>query len=432
MANEIVFSKNHIPNIKNIDVYLDNGGYQSVLKAADMQPDEIIDLVKASGLRGRGGAGFPTGMKWSFVPKDTSKPHYLICNADESEPGTFKDRELMDVNPHQLIEGMIVACKAIQAKTGYIYIRGEYVGPLRTMTVAIEEAYAKGWLGKNIKGTGIDCDLSVHPGAGAYICGEESALMDSLEGRRGLPRLKPPFPAVSGLYQSPSIINNVETLANAPHIINNGSDWFRQWGTEKSAGTKIWSVSGHVNKPGNYELPLGAPLSALIDDLAGGIRDGRKLKAIIPGGSSTPILAASECTFTLDYESIQAAGSALGSAGMIVMDDSTCMVWVARNLVHFYRHESCGKCTPCREGTDWMYKILCEIEETGGTLEDIDLLLDITDNMDGKCFCPLGDTSIAPVISSIGKFREEYEAHVKHGGCPMKKQQTLAGSADNR
>lgn len=426
MANEIVFSKNHIENIKDIDVYVANGGYSSLDKALKMEPDEIIEVVKASGLRGRGGAGFPTGMKWSFVPKNTGKEHYLVCNADESEPGTFKDRELMDVNPHQLIEGMIIGCRAIGSRQGYIYIRGEYVNPIREVAKAIEQAYAKGYLGTNILGTGQEVHLSVHPGAGAYICGEESALLDSLEGRRGLPRLKPPFPAVSGLYQSPTIINNVETLANIPHIINNGADWFKQWGTEKSVGTKIWCVSGHVNKPGNYEVPLGMPLMTLLNDYAGGIRNGNKLKAIIPGGSSTPILSAEECNINLDYESIVAAGSMLGSAGMIVMDETTCMVWVARNLVHFYRHESCGKCTPCREGTDWMYKILNELEETGGRMEDIDLLLDITDNMDGKCFCPLGDTSIASVVSGIGKWRHEFEEHVRHGGCPMRKGKALA------
>ncbi len=420
MANEIVFSQNHIPGIRGIDVYLEHGGYRSVKKALGMTPEEVIAEVKESGLRGRGGAGFPTGVKWGFVPRDSGKPHYLVCNADESEPGTFKDRELMEVNPHQLLEGMIVACHAIGAKRAFIYVRGEYVGPLRVLNQAIEEAYARGWLGDNIQGTGFDCHISLHPGAGAYICGEESALLDSLEGRRGLPRLKPPFPAVSGLYQSPTIINNVETLANIPHIINNGAQWFRQWGTEKSPGTKIFSVSGHVRRPGNYEVPLGTPLMTLLNDYAGGIREGRKLKAVIPGGSSVPILPAEKCDIDLDYESIQAAGSMRGSAGMIVMDDSTCMVWAARNLVHFYRHESCGKCTPCREGTDWMYKILNELEETGGRREDIDLLLDITDNMDGKCFCPLGDTSIASVVSGIEHWRHEFEAHVENRGCPMR------------
>ena len=420
MANEIVFSQNHIPGIRSIDVYLEHGGYRSVKKALEMTPDEVIAEVKSSGLRGRGGAGFPTGMKWGFVPRDTGKPHYLVCNADESEPGTFKDRELMEVNPHQLLEGMIVACHAIGANRGFIYVRGEYVGPLKVLNQAIEEAYAHGWLGENIQGTGFDCHISLHPGAGAYICGEESALLDSLEGRRGLPRLKPPFPAVSGLYRSPTIINNVETLCNVPHIINNGAQWFRQWGTEKSPGTKIFSVSGHVRKPGNYEVPLGTPLMTLLNDYAGGVREGHTLKAVIPGGSSVPILPAAKCDINLDYESIQAAGSMLGSAGMIVMDDSTCMVWVARNLVHFYRHESCGKCTPCREGTDWMYRILNELEETGGRREDIDLLLDITDNMDGKCFCPLGDTSIASVVSGIEHWRHEFEAHVENRGCPMR------------
>lgn len=425
MANEIVFSQNHIENLTDIGVYLDNGGYEMVLQAASMEPDEIITVIKDSGLRGRGGAGFPTGLKWSFVPKNTGKKHYLVCNADESEPGTFKDRELMEKNPHQLIEGMIIACRAIGSERAYIYIRGEYVEPLRIMAQAIEEAYDKGWLGDNIQGKGINCHMSVHPGAGAYICGEESALLDSLEGRRGLPRLKPPFPAVSGLYKSPTIINNVETLCNIQHILRNGAQWFRQWGTEKSPGTKIFSVSGHVNNPGNFEIPLGTPMKTLLE-MAGGIRDGHELKAIIPGGSSVPILPAERCDISLDYESIQAAGSMLGSAGMIVMDDSTCMVWAARNLVHFYRHESCGKCTPCREGTDWMFKILNELEETGGRMADIDLLLDITDNMDGKCFCPLGDTSIASVVSGIEHWRHEFEAHVEHGGCPSRKEVAAA------
>jgi len=420
MANEIVFSQNGIPGIDSIQEYHRQGGYQAVSRAVHMDPAAIIEVVKASGLRGRGGAGFPTGLKWSFVPQDSSRPHYLVCNADESEPGTFKDRELMERNPHQLIEGMIICCRAIGAKRAFLYIRGEYVGPIRVMTRAIEEAYTAGWLGRDIQGTGVDCDISVHSGAGAYICGEESALLDSLEGRRGLPRLKPPFPAVAGLYQSPTIINNVETLSNVPHILMHGAEWFRQWGTEKSPGTKVFSISGQVMRPGNYEAPLGTPLMELIEECAGGMRPGRKLKAVIPGGSSVPILKADECNVNADYESIAAAGSMLGSAGVIVMDDSTCMVWAVRNLVHFYRHESCGKCTPCREGTDWMYKILNEIEETGGCGEGLDLLLDITDNMDGKCFCPLGEASIAPVMSGIAKFRDEFEAHVAHGGCPMR------------
>ncbi|MCC6485381.1 MAG: NADH-quinone oxidoreductase subunit NuoF [Armatimonadetes bacterium] len=422
MANEIVFSRNHIDNVKDLDVYVGNGGYSSLQKGLTMAPDELIELVKASGLRGRGGAGFPTGMKWSFVPKDTSKPHYLVCNADESEPGTFKDRQLMEVNPHQLLEGMILACHAIGAKTGFIYIRGEFVGPIQIVSRAIEQAYARGYLGKNIQGTGVDVDLAVHPGAGAYIWGEESALLNSLEGQRGLPRLKPPFPAVSGLYASPTIINNVETLANISHIVNNGADWFKQWGTERSAGTKVVSISGHVNRPGNYEVPLATPMMTLINEFAGGVRDGHKLKAVIPGGSSVPILPAEKCDINYDYESIQAAGSMLGSAGMIVMDETTCMVGVARNLVHFYRHESCGKCTPCREGTDWMFKILNELELTGGQMDDIDLLLDITDNMDGKCFCPLGDTSIMSVVSGIEHWRHEFEEHVRNGGCQQRAQ----------
>jgi NADH-quinone oxidoreductase subunit F len=422
MPNEIVFSQNHIAGISDIGVCLENGGYRSLEKGLGMKPDELIELVKESGLRGRGGAGFPTGMKWSFVPKDSPKPRYLVCNADESEPGTFKDNELMLVNPHQIVEGMILACHAIGSQQGYIYIRGEFVEHIRAVSGAIEQAYEKGLLGENIRGTGVTVHLAVHPGAGAYICGEESALLNSLEGERGLPRLKPPFPAVSGLYGCPTIINNVETLANVPHIVNNGARWFRQWGTERSPGTKVVSVSGHVNNPGNFEVPLGTPMMQIINDLAGGVRKGHTLKAVIPGGSSVPMLAASECDIAFDYESIAAAGSMLGSAGLIVMDDSTCMVWAARNLLHFYRHESCGKCAPCREGTDWLYKTLARIEETGGSESDIDLLLDICDNMDGKCFCPLGEAAIAPVISSISKWRDEYLAHTAHGGCPMRRE----------
>jgi NADH-quinone oxidoreductase subunit F len=406
---EILFKAINTPNLTSIDVYektLD--GYQSLKKAFEKKPDEMVELVKASGLRGRGGAGFPTGLKWSFLAKDVF-PRYLACNADESEPGTCKDRELIMKNPHLLIEGMILCSYACQIETGYIYMRGEFWEYEELMDKAIDEAYAKGYLGKNIMGTGFNLDIYTHMGAGAYICGEESALLTSLEGYRGEPRLKPPFPAVEGLYGKPTIVNNVETLCAIPFIAMNGPDAYTAIGTEKSKGTKLVSVSGHVNKPGNYEIPLGTPTIDLIEKYAGGIRNGNKLKAFIPGGSSVPMLPADKAGTPYDYESLQAAGTMLGSGALIVIDDTVNVVTEALGLAHFYMHESCGKCTPCREGTRWLYQILTEINNKQGKPEQVELLNDICDNMSFKCFCPLGDAAVAPVISSIKYFPEDYE-----------------------
>jgi NADH-quinone oxidoreductase subunit F len=392
------------------------GGYRGLERALRMSREEVIEAVKASGLRGRGGAGFPTGVKWSFMPKEKKGPHYLCCNADESEPGTFKDRELMRWTPHQVIEGCLIAAYAIQADHVYIYCRGEFFEANRVLGRAVEEAYEAGLIGKDILGSGVDIDLTVHVGAGAYICGEETALMNSLEGRRGLPRVKPPFPAAVGLFGKPTTINNVETLCAVPHIVGNGGEWYRQWGTEKSPGTKLFCVSGHVVRPGNYELPLGFPMKELLYDVCGGLREGRKLKAVIPGGSSVPFLTASECeTCTLDYEGVIEAGSMLGCASVMVMDDSTNLVKQVRRTVDFFSHESCGQCTPCREGTTWLARILKRIEDGRGTEEDLDTLMDLGEQMTGTTICVLSDSAAAPVRSSIRKFREEYLALIRRG-----------------
>ena len=397
-----------------LKVYESTGGYSSLPKLFQMKPDEVIEEVKKSGLRGRGGAGFPAGMKWSFIPKDNSKPHYLCINADESEPGTFKDRYILELNPHQLIEGAIACAYAIGAKTVYCYIRGEFKFPFARLQAAVDEAYQAGYLGKNIKGSSVDVDFFLHPGAGAYICGEETALLESLEGKRGYPRIKPPFPALVGLFGCPTVINNVETLAAVPYIILRGADAPRQYGTEKSPGTKLFCVSGHVNKPGNYEIPLGYPLKKLIYEDCGGIRGGKALKAVIPGGSSVPVLTAAEAeAVNLDYESLVAAGSMLGSGGVIVMDETTCMVKALQNLAHFYSHESCGQCSPCREGTGWSRKILDRIVAGEGRVRDLELLLEIADNMAGKTVCVLSDALAMPIQSFLKRFRHEFEAYIK-------------------
>jgi NADH-quinone oxidoreductase subunit F len=396
----------------------DQGAYEAAIKAIkEYQPDELIELVKKSGLRGRGGAGFPTGMKWSFVPKNVPKPTYLVCNADESEPGTFKDRLLIERTPHQLIEGMIIASHALRVRTAFIYVRGEMSLGARRLQGAIDEAYAAGCLGKNLLSTGVDLDILLFVGAGAYICGEETALLESLEGKRGQPRLKPPFPATVGLYGCPTVINNVETLCNLPHIVANGAEWYTSMGTEKSPGPRLFSVSGHVARRGVYELPMGVPLRELIFEHAGGMREGHRLKAVIPGGSSVPVLGEQHLDVGMDFESLQQAGSLLGSAGVIVMDETTCMVAAALNLLHFYWHESCGKCTPCREGTGWFVKILHRIEDGHGRLEDIDLLLDVSDNIKGKTFCPFGDAAVTPVESMIKLFRDDFEQHIVKRRC---------------
>jgi len=399
------------PMQRRVDTYVERGGYASLKKAFEMGPDEVIETVKASGLRGRGGAGFPTGVKWSFMPKEPTRPHYLLCNADESEPGTFKDRELIRWNPHQLIEGCLIGAYAIRAKHVYIYCRGEFFETNQVLARAVEDAYAKGYVGKDILGSGNDIDVTVHQGAGAYICGEETGLMNSLEGKRGQPRVKPPFPAAVGAFGMPSTINNVETLSAVPHIVQNGGAWYRQWGSEKSPGTKLFCVSGHVNKPGNYELPLGFPLIDLIEDVCGGMRDGNALKAVIPGGSSVPILNAEEVSrCNLDYEGCVAVGTMLGCASVIVMDETTNIVKQVRRMVDFYAHESCGQCTPCREGSAWTAQILRRIENGRGTEKDLDTLMEMTQQMVGTTICVLSDSVAAPVQSSIMKFRGEYLA----------------------
>jgi NADH-quinone oxidoreductase subunit F len=392
------------------------GRYEGLKKALGMSPDEVVEIVKASGLRGRGGAGFPTGLKWSFMPKDYNKPHYLCCNADESEPGTFKDREILRWDPHQLIEACLLASYAMRARHAYIYCRGEFFEATQVLAKALEEAYADGLCGDDVMGSGQKIDVTVHVGAGAYICGEETGLMNSLEGRRGQPRTKPPFPAAVGVFGMPTTVNNVETLCATPHIVLNGADWYRQWGTEKSPGTKLFCVSGHVNKPGNYELALGFPLIELIEDLCGGIRDGKALKAVIPGGSSVPILNADEVRRCgLDYESVAACGSMLGCASVIVMDETTDIVKQVRRMAAFYSHESCGQCTPCREGTTWVTRILKRIEDGGGTEEDLDTLIELSTQMVGTTICVLSDSVAPSVHSSIKKFRDEYLALIRRG-----------------
>jgi NADH-quinone oxidoreductase subunit F len=402
------------PEARTLAGWQQRGGYGALRQALGMGPAEVIEVVKASGLRGRGGAGFPTGVKWSFMPKDDARqPHYLLINADESEPGAFKDRELLRWTPHQLIEGALIAAYAIRAKHVYIYVRGEFFEPAQIVGRAIEEVYDAGIAGADVMGSGVAIDVTLHLGAGAYICGEETALMNSLEGRRGQPRIKPPFPAVSGAFGRPTTINNVETLCAVPHIVRNGAAWYRQWGTEKSPGTKLFNMSGHLVRRGNFELPLGFNLKELIYDVCGGIRDGRTLKAVIPGGSSVPILAAHEIDIAMDYESVAAAGSMLGTASVIVMDDRTSMVKQVRRMVEFYAHESCGQCTPCREGTPWMAKILRRIEDGYGRVDDLDQLLELGRNMTGTTICVLSDSAAAPVASSLQKFMDEYLALIR-------------------
>ena len=407
------------PNSHTLDFYLKHQGYEGLRKALAMAPDQVIELVKASGLRGRGGAGFPTGLKWQFVLKDTPKPKYICCNADESEPGTFKDHVLMERNPHLVFEGCAIGCYAIGAKVAYIYIRGEFEHVSKVLEAQLAEAYAAGYLGRNILGTGFDCDIYVHRGAGAYEAGEETALIESLEGKRAQPRIKPPFPAVSGLYDCPTAVNNVETLCNVPPLVVNGAGWFTGLGLEKNTGPKLYCVSGHVRRPGVYEATMKTTLREIIDDYAGGVREGRTLKAVIPGGSSVPMLMPDQLDIPASFDHIAQAGSMLGSAAIMVMDDTTCMVWLAENLLHFYRHESCGKCTPCREGTDWLYKLISRIERGEGRLEDIDLIVRVANNIGGKTLCPFGDAAVAPALTTVTHFRHEFEAHVREGRCTL-------------
>ncbi len=400
------------------------GGYQALKKVlGKIAPADITEMVKKSGLRGRGGAGFPTGVKWSFIPKDHPGPRYLVCNADESEPGTFKDRQLMERDPHQMIEGMILAAYAIGVRTSYIYIRGEFVLGARILERALAEAYQAGYLGSNILGTGFALDLYVHRGAGAYICGEETALLESLEGKRGLPRIKPPFPATHGLFQKPTVVNNVETLSNIPHIVNRGPEWFASIGhPPKSTGTRIFCMSGHVKRPGNYEVPMGVTFREMIYDIAGGMRGGMPLKAFIPGGASAAFLTPAHLDVKLDFESVAQAGSMLGSGGITVMEEGTCMVWAAENLLHFFNHESCGKCTPCREGSSWLLQILRRIDHGKGRTDDLDALLRLCGNIAGRTVCAFGDAEIAPITSTLQYFRGEYEAHIREQRCPFRPQ----------
>src|SRR4051794_17534856 len=414
-----------LPNSNRIETYLANDGYKAVEKALGMSQDEIINEVKASGLRGRGGAGFPTGMKWGFVPRTSPKPKYIVVNADESEPGTCKDRVLIENDPHQLIEGVLIAGLAVDSHSGYIYIRGEYRYLIEVMDKAIAEAYANGWLGKNIQGTGFDFELYTHTGAGAYECGEESALLESLEGKRGIPRIRPPFPAVAGAFQCPTVLNNVETFCAVPAIIRDGGAAFAALGIPKSGGTKLTCLTGHVNKPGVYELKLGFPVKQMIEEVGGGMRNGKKLKAFIPGGSSCPVLTAAELEgATMDYDSMAQRKSMLGSGGVIIMDEDTCMVKAALRIMRFYAHESCGWCIPCREGTTWLRKILTRFHDGRGERGDIDLIGDLGKGMLGRTFCALGDAAAMPTISFVEKFREEFEAHLD-GSCPYGKAHEL-------
>ena len=398
--------------------YKRNGGYTAVEKALAMQPDEVIQLVKDSGLRGRGGAGFPTGNKWGFIPQGDNKEHYFVVNADESEPGTCKDTPLMMANPHVLIEGVIIGSYAIRANYAFIYIRGEVTHVVRRVQQAIEDAYKAGFLGKNILGKGFDLELVLHVGAGAYICGEETALLDSLEGFRGQPRLRPPFPAIAGLYAKPTVVNNVESVASVPAIVNNGVAWFTAMGTEKSKGFTLYSLSGHVNNPGQFEAPLGVTLRQLLE-ISGGVRSGHKLKFWTPGGSSTPIFTDTHLDVPLDYEGVSAAGSMLGTKALQIFDETTCVVRAVLRWTEFYKHESCGKCTPCREGTWWLVQVLKDLESGKGTEADLDKLLDLCDNIMGRSFCALADGAASPIISSLKYFRQEYLDHLSAGTCPF-------------
>lgn len=428
MSRKLLLKNINVPGIQGYEAYRANGGYASVEKALKMKPDDIVEEVKKSGLRGRGGAGFPTGMKWSFIDKKTPNPHYLVCNADESEPGTFKDRYLMQHIPHALVEGMITSSYALDAHTSYIYIRGELMYVYHILEKAIAEAYANGWLGKNIKGSGYDLDVYMQPGGGAYICGEETGLIESLEGKRGNPRMKPPFPAIQGLWMCPTVVNNVETIAAVPHILNMGGEEYAKIGVGKSTGTKLISACGHLNKPGVYEIELGLPVEEFIysDEYCGGIRGGKKLKAVVAGGSSVPILPTELILKTakgeprlMSYESLAdggfATGTMLGSGGFIAMDETTSVVKNLWNFTRFYHHESCGQCSPCREGTGWMEKVLHRIIEGKGKMSDIDLLWDVQAKIDGRTICPLGDASAWPVASAIRHFRKEFEELIQKG-----------------
>lgn len=420
MSEKILLRHEDVANLVGLEVYVADGGYTTARRVlAEMQPEQVIEEVKNSGLRGRGGAGFPTGMKWGFLPKDNPMPRYLLVNADESEPGTFKDRQIIEKNPHLLIESSVITAFAIRSHKAYIYIRGEFARGAEILERAVEEAVAAGHLGANIYGSGYDLDIVVHRGAGAYICGEETGLIESLEGKRAYPRVKPPFPAVYGVFGSPTIVNNVETLCCVRPILERGAAWFKAIGPEKSPGPKLYCLSGHVERPGVFELPMGTSLREIIYEHGGGIRGGKKLKAVIPGGSSVPILTADEIDVAMDFDSVAAAGSLLGSCGVIVMDEDTCMVRALRIIARFYRHESCGQCTPCREGTGWLERLLIGLEHGGAAEGDLDLLMQVADNMMGNTVCVLADAAAMPVKSFVSKFRSEFEEHLRLGRCPQ-------------
>jgi len=419
MANETCFRTLHLDKPWTLATYAGNGGYEAWRKILKNKtaPEEIIAELKKSSLRGRGGAGFPTGLKWSFMPRSAPGQKYIVCNSDEGEPGTCKDRDILRFNPHAVIEGMAIAGYTIGATVGYNYIRGEFWEPYERFEAALQEAYAAGLLGKNVLGSGVDFDLHTHLGAGAYICGEETALLESLEGKKGQPRFKPPFPASFGLYGRPTTINNTETLASVPDILRQGGEWFLNIGKPNNGGSKLFSVSGHVNKPGNFEVPLGTPFAELLK-MAGGVRGGRKLKAVIPGGSSTPVLRGEVMMeLNMDYDSIAKAGSMLGAGSVIVMDDTTCMVRALARIAHFYYEESCGQCTPCREGTGWLSRVVHRIEHGEGRMEDLDLLVDMAGKIEGRTICALGDAAAMPVASFIRHFRDEFEYHIQQRRC---------------
>jgi len=421
MAEKILLRHEVVQRLREIQVYEQDGGYRAARRAlTELQPQQIVDEVKASSLRGRGGAGFPAGVKWGFLPKDSPLPRYLCVNADESEPGTFKDRQIIENNPHLLIEGTLISAYAIRCHTAYIYIRGEFAHGAKVLEQAIEEAHARGHLGRNIYGTGYDLDVYVHRGAGAYICGEETGLIESLEGKRAYPRVKPPFPATYGVFGAPTIVNNVETLSCVPVIINRGAAWFASVGPEKCPGPKLYCVSGHVVRPGVFELPMGTSLREIIFEHAGGIARGKRLKAVIPGGTSVPVLTADEIDVAMDFDSVAKAGSMLGSCGIIVMDEDTCMVRALQVLAKFYHHESCGQCTPCREGTGWLHRLLNQLENGGAKGTDVDLLLQVADNVMGNTVCLLADAAVMPVQSFVKKFRAEFDEHLRVGGCPQR------------
>jgi NADH-quinone oxidoreductase subunit F len=411
-----------IPDLRKLDVYVAHDGYKAARKAFfDMKPAEIIEEVKSSNLRGRGGAAFPTGTKWSFIPKESKNPVYVCCNADESEPGTFANRYQLENDPHGILEGILIACKAVNAHTCYVYLRGEFARQKEILDGAIAEARAKGYIGSDVMGSGFGIEIYTHRGAGAYICGEETGLLESLEGKRAYPRNRPPFPAIQGAFGCPTVVNNVETLSNVPWIISRGADWYKSMGPEKSPGPKLFCLSGHINKPGLYELPMGFPLKDLIYDIGGGIFNDKRLKGVIPGGSSFPVFTAEEAVkVNMDFESVRAAGSLMGTAGVMVMNEDTCMVGALKTIAHFYHHESCGQCTPCREGTGWIEKMLIDLEAGRGTMADLDYLISAASNMEGNTICVLADSLSMPVKSFVPKFKDEFIEHVKQGCCPFR------------